>query len=258
MSDALTTERKSRLKELEQIVKDTEKVLSKAFVQFGAALMEIRDHKLWTEEAGTWDQYCKNTFDWSRERASQLIRASKVVLALPPKAATMVAGERQARALADVPEEKRAEVLEEVAGSGEITARRITKAAEQIEQPPTEQVDAMGFPVPKSCQKYLDVDEVRAIRGELRKIKALTVSAAATSPKLFVEVNIQSVETHLSQAYKELEGAIPHAVCPQCEGVKPKCDLCKGRGLISKFRWNVTVPEEMKAARQKKIQEFGK
>jgi hypothetical protein len=43
--------------------------------------------------------------------------------------------ERQARALADVPKDKRPEVLKEAEKSGKLTARSITEAAEKIKAP---------------------------------------------------------------------------------------------------------------------------
>lgn len=43
---------------------------------------------------------------------------------------------------------------------------------------------------------------------------------------------------------------IPYAVCTSCQGmVREKCSFCRGRGFISKFLWDICVPEKIKEIR---------
>jgi hypothetical protein len=69
-----------------------------AFVEVGLALCEIRDRRLYKETHGTFEAFCQERWDMSRQRGYQLIDASKVAEVL----STMVdiPNERQARELA--------------------------------------------------------------------------------------------------------------------------------------------------------------
>jgi hypothetical protein len=50
-----------------------------SFVEVGAALIEIRDAKLYRDGFDTFDDYCSERWDFSRQRAYQLIDASALV-----------------------------------------------------------------------------------------------------------------------------------------------------------------------------------
>lgn len=85
------------------------------FVEVGAALLEIRDRRLYRESHGDFESYCHEKWGFSRQRAHQMIEAAGVVGQL----STMVGNglpinERQARELARVAPERRAEVWERV------------------------------------------------------------------------------------------------------------------------------------------------
>jgi hypothetical protein len=49
------------------------------FVDVGAALLEIRDSKLYRKEYGTFEEYCNKRWGWQRNYANKLIRAAEVV-----------------------------------------------------------------------------------------------------------------------------------------------------------------------------------
>lgn len=69
---------------------------------------------------------------------------------------------------------------------------------------------------------------------------------------LFAEVNFSSALSQLDQAWTDVKTAKPFAVCPTCQGQLPdKCTLCRGRGLISEYRWNTCVTREHKEFRFK-------
>lgn len=103
------------------------------FAEVGAALAIVRDQRLYREEYDSFEAYCQDRCGWSRDRADQLIGAHKVVESLPTNVGSP-ANEAQARALADVPAEQRATVLEEArteaAAEGKhVTAERIRHTA---------------------------------------------------------------------------------------------------------------------------------
>jgi hypothetical protein len=253
----LTTTEQSDLERLSKIV---DQAIQK-FHEGMAALSEIRERKLWRGEAKSFDEFCQKRFRFGKRRANQMIAAGKIILALPDKVGTLVPTEAAARALKKVPKENRIEVIQHAASHGEVNSATIKKAAAKLSEPPPEPVDAMGYPIPKSAQKYMDwAEEVRGLRNELRRIKALIVSADEAMPKMFVECNIETMKMNLQSVFSDLGNALPFAVCPSCQARNgaTKCDLCRGRGLVSKFRWNVTVPDELKQLRQKQIQKLAK
>jgi hypothetical protein len=119
MSEELTTVESKRLAQLESIIERTRK----PFIEFGKALLEIRDSKLYRPRYSTFEQYCQGRWRFGRRYVNQVIRSSQAVLQLEDtqNLGTMVPKiqtERQARALADVPKDKRPEVLKEAEKSG--------------------------------------------------------------------------------------------------------------------------------------------
>lgn len=70
-----------------------------AFVQVGIALMAIRDGRLYRETHATFDEYVKERWKMSRQRAYQLINAAGVVADLSTTVDTLPANEAQARPL---------------------------------------------------------------------------------------------------------------------------------------------------------------
>lgn len=73
---------------------------------------------------------------------------------------------------------------------------------------------------------------------------------------LYAEVDFNALAADLQKIVVNLKLAIPWAVCTQCQGrleVQPdkKCPMCKGRGMISQFRYDHCSPEEIKAIREK-------
>ncbi len=78
----------------------------------GDALREIRDSRLYRQEHPTFEVFCEKEYGVSRSRAYRLIEAAEVKagIAMSPMG-NSVTNERQARALNDVPESEREEVL---------------------------------------------------------------------------------------------------------------------------------------------------
>jgi len=84
------------------------------------------------------------------------------------------------------------------------------------------------------------LSKISGIRGVLR-------TAQEDGDVLYGDVNWQSVEAALQTAYSDLKATIPHAVCPWCHGtLTDHCKGCGKRGVVGQFRWDTTVPREMK------------
>jgi len=118
----------------------------KTFYEVGAALAAIRDAKLYRQTHGTFEGYCNERWDFARSTAYQLIDASNVLKNVRNcgQTETLPANEAQARPLASVPEEERAEVWQTVVdsaptdddGNPRITAKHVQSVVDyEYEQP---------------------------------------------------------------------------------------------------------------------------
>jgi hypothetical protein len=117
--------------------------------------------------------------------------------------------------------------------------------------PPGWVVDGTGWPIPTQLiplwQRASEVQELLTI---LSRVKGTLRSAQENRDTLFAEVNFSSALSQLDQAWTDVKTAKPFAVCPTCQGQVPdQCTLCRGRGLISEYRWNTCVTREDKEFR---------
>jgi len=120
-----------------------------------------------------------------------------------------------------------------------------------IPPPPLQVVDATGWPVPTQLIPLWNrAGEVQELLTILSRVKGALRSAQDNKDLLFAEVHFSSALSQLDQARYDVKSAKPFAVCPTCQGQVPdKCTLCRGRGLISEFRWNTCVTREDKEFR---------
>lgn len=131
-ADIVTT----RLMECERVI---ERGLN-TFVEVGAALLEIRDSRLYQEQYGTFEEYCRERWGMVASRARQLIASAEVVENL--KSVTTVTlfpdSERQARPLMGLPPEAQAQVWQQVvetAPEGKITGAYVQEVVERVTRP---------------------------------------------------------------------------------------------------------------------------
>jgi hypothetical protein len=132
----------------------------RAFVDVGNALTAIRDGRLYREAYKSFDEYCRQRWDFGRNYGNKLIEAAVVVNNLSTAAKPQ--SETAARVLSKVPEEKREEVMQAVADAGKLpTAAAIRKAVESLKRAnrliATAQITKsknrhkVGTKVPNSC-----------------------------------------------------------------------------------------------------------
>lgn len=267
----LSTPDKARLAKLESKIQGT----IGAFVACGTALAEIRDSKLYLSQYSTFDDYCRQRWGWERTYAHRLIEAAMVTIDLRKKSdeikmlpignkniEEIISNESQARALTHVPPNERVNVLNTAIESGNVTATGISAAAEKILGAPKEtntvELDCTGHPIPsKALSIWRRSDEPEMILFYISKARSAVRNLQDTKDILYCEVNMNSVYADLCNAFSSFKLSIPHAVCPACQGRAPDtCTLCSGRGMISKFRYDTAVPQELKAIRDKSIKKF--
>lgn len=117
----ITPEERERLAGLEQVI-ETGLV---SFVAVGTALAEVRDDRLYRGTHSSFEAYVQDKWHFSGRRAYQLMEAAEVCTTVQAQGAPPLANEAQARAIGLVPPEDRAEVLNEVAAAGKVTAKAI-------------------------------------------------------------------------------------------------------------------------------------
>lgn len=249
----LTVNDAMRLNELESVIERGRGT----FIAVGNALSEIRDSKLYRKDFPSFEVYTERRWGLSKPQAYRLIQAADVVKEVSKTSpiGTTVQSEGAARELVKVPPERRISVLERAVANGSVTAKSIAKAA--AVPPPTIEIDATGWPIPVALTPlWKRGEDIDSILHYLSKLKSGLRAAQESQDMLWAEVNFSSVLSDLEKAWTSIQCAKPYAVCTQCQGhpeVQPKgqCPLCKGRGFISKFRWEILVPEEIKAMRKK-------
>lgn len=135
----LSESEQARLGELEQTVR----VGLKTFVEVGAALLEIRDQRLYRAGYASFEEYCRQELGFSRQRGHQMIQAAEV--------STMVdvPNEAQARELVPLVDDPPAllEALAEAGQDGPATAEKIRTAVEKrVPRAPRKPAEVVALP----------------------------------------------------------------------------------------------------------------
>lgn len=116
----------------------------KTFIEVGQSLAVIRENRLYRAGYETFETYCQGRWGFNRHRASQLITAVDVVTNVTNAGLPAPANEGQARELARVPEQERAEVWRETVErtNGKPTATAVREVSEEQRKRAEEQRDA--------------------------------------------------------------------------------------------------------------------
>ncbi len=136
--------------------------------------------------------------------------------------------------------------------------RAAAGADKQPGKSPKGQVDDVGTPIPEFALGFWNrIDEVEELLGTLKLVRKFLEATQKKEDLMYGEVNFSAAIGDLDKVTTNLSTAMPYAVCTQCQGqpkTQPKgeCRMCKGRGVISRFRWNTLVPSEIKKMKEKK------
>lgn len=148
--------------------------------------------------------------------------------------------------------EVKPEPIREAKGGRKIKADRAADKPEPPAKKPTpndaEVKDELGKVMPVYCTQFWERRiEVKELIEHLSIVSKRLKAAAKEEDLMYAEVNITGALADIDKAWSNIQTAIPFAICTQCHGHPGKdCRLCKGRGLISKFRWDTVVPAEIK------------
>jgi len=186
-STKLNVVERRELQSLEEIIQRSLNTL----IESGAALLSIRDKKLWRESHKSFEAYVRDKWDIEKNYANKIIASSETVKKLgtivpkTPRAAE-ITREGQLRELSGVPSESLAAVVNQaakIAGDDTITAKDLRQAREAVltVQPkadpkpePKDEPEAEGDHSPTYAQTedhWEDVDEslVRQSKPRHRK-----------------------------------------------------------------------------------------
>jgi hypothetical protein len=234
--------------------------------EMGTILSKIKGGQYFKVKHRTWNQYLLHEWDISRVHAHRLMKAVKVEselqLAMENVTNSKIGNvftESQLRELAVVPEEERVEVLEEASKDGKKpTAKKIRVVARKGHKPkPEVPVDREGLPIPDMALPiWARRDEIKPKLAMLYELRQWADDMQGTDDPLYgAEIQFGTLKLQLEAAIQTMKGAVPHAVCTKCSGEDPSCTFCKGRGMISKYRYNERpfTPVEIQKMRETRI-----
>lgn len=124
MQEIVSTEERNELAQHEGVI---ERGL-KTFVDVGNALLAIRDKRLYRQDHGTFEGYCRERWGMERAHAYRLIDSAQVVANLSPIGDKLPTTESQVRPLTNLEPEQQVEVWQravETAPNGKVTASHV-------------------------------------------------------------------------------------------------------------------------------------
>jgi len=174
MSEALTKVEAGTLQAYEKAI---ERGLA-SFVEVGRALTQIRDSRLYRATHATFEDYCQERWQMSRQRAHQVIEASGVAERVKKNLTTdlpPIARASHAELLAELPAEEQAEAWQEAVESAEgerVTADHVedvvdrrTGRAKPV-APPKPNVSPLWDEVGRCIDRALEIYKRHAQEGD--------------------------------------------------------------------------------------------
>jgi hypothetical protein len=213
----------------------------KSFLEVGAALVAIKDGRLYREKYATFKEYIEVRWNFKKSRAYQLMAASedRQDLSTVVDVLETPTNERQVRELAKAPKEKQAKVVKEVAEKAKQEKRKPTakdyKEAvddlqyedvddddEEIEMPV--QISAAELAVANAAIGKKIVSAIDAAKKLLRAVEEVPGTELLVSRE-------KSIMRELDSARNSVLVTIPHSVCPRCHG--KCCAQCGNMGWVN-------------------------
>lgn len=148
-AELITPAEADRLAELEKRIESN-------VAMVGRDLFEIRESRLYRQSHGTFEDYCQDRFQMSRNYINRQIQAAEVMNNLVPIGTKIPTNEAQARPLAKLPAEQQPaawEKAQEIAKEEgkPVAARHVEAAVLEVmpkEEPETVVVDGVKFAIP--------------------------------------------------------------------------------------------------------------
>lgn len=266
MADIVTS---SSVEEAKQIIAECDAAFrnhANSSLELGRALLRVKDSRAYLFTHKTLEAFAQEKYDIERRRVQLLIRGIQIIeetkahncahAAGPdahhgapnlPNITDVITNEGQARALADVPVEKRGEVLESIVGSGmQVTAKSIEVAAAAIagnekHKPKSE---------PKKNSKLLGhVQEAFNLGYQFDAIISDLIMAVDKAKHLKAKsvgefIQIERFASIIENAKAQIAFAKPWADCVPCQ--QKGCKLCHKRGWLPRELFK-TLTDDLRA-----------
>lgn len=207
----------------------------KSFLDVGAALVAIKDGRLYRANHKTFEEYIDVRWGWTRQRAYQLIRAESVV----ENVKHVLQNPRQASEVAKAPKEKQAKIVEEVAEKAKKEKRKPTAKdyKEAVDDLQYDDVDDDDDEIEMPVQ--ISAAELAIANAAIGKKIVSAIDAAKKLLKAVEEVpgtellvsREKSIMRELDSARNSVLVTIPHSVCPRCHG--KCCTQCGQMGWVN-------------------------
>ncbi|SFC95458.1 hypothetical protein SAMN05421780_11421 [Flexibacter flexilis DSM 6793] len=159
--NVLSTQESNRLLDLEAVIEKNKQ----AFLEVGAALLEIQEKRLYREGYNTFEEYISEKHGIGRSTAYQYIAAVEVREQLIESGVTdLPQNEAQYRQLSNISSAHRSEVWQEATDTAQVTGRKVTaksvSAIADKRKPPKQcslVEDVTAEEVPQQATLYIDV-----------------------------------------------------------------------------------------------------
>ena len=130
------------------------------FMEVGTALLEIRDSRLYREQYGTFEEYCRERWGFNRDYANKLIRATNVMENLDTASIQIPMSEAQVRPLtALTPDDQRLawQLVTDTAPNGKVPAAHVQSVVTVLKD-----IQASGAVDPGTGEMLPIADAVKA------------------------------------------------------------------------------------------------
>ena len=183
MNELLNVEEKNELERCEVVIKQG----LKTFVEVGQALMLIRDKRLYRSEFGTFENYCNEKWDLTRQHVNRLVKTSQVVSNLEPLGSKPQT-ETHARPLTKLEPELQQEAWQETINrhGSEITQKKVQTVVNEFVDINNELKEAKKEPL---FSKYSKEDLLEKAKRKAQKERDLLDAKKAITTELITNVN---------------------------------------------------------------------
>lgn len=231
--------------------------------EFVDLIVEAKEREIWKLKYSSLKEFCEMECGisdrWLRSlcESATTIREIAAVSGngLPKQILSKLTPKQTAPLKGLQPEAKAAVLSSAIARSGgdNPTPKTIKAEVNRAKPQPVDIVlDTTGYPVPPRALPFWNrSQEVQDVLTILSRVKGILQKAEQDKDLMWGEINFSTAIPDLSKIWTHIQTAKPYAVCPYCQGMKPDtCSFCKGRGVVSHFRWGL-VPSELKTVRSK-------
>lgn len=220
-----------------------------------AILIEIRDRRLYRDEYQSFEEFCKEVFDLSRQRAYRLMHSIKAAEIIEKSmlnwAGDVNSGlqiipsltEAAVNEIMQLPSDKQAEVAKKLAGRAEVKLAEVKEAVADVKSTTTNgQNSGLSWHLERAMQVGREIAKAaRMIRA------ACTIISESAEGPFLSRMDPRACMKELYKVADEIEAGAPFADCVYCGGeIGKQCGGCDGHGWLTRTEFHA-VPDALAA-----------